>query len=434
MAFKVRSLYVRPWRSADLGFEVGGILSSQNQSLAELGAKVTQFNLADLLASAKTLPASKSGRPQADAQWIGSQLASKTLFMLRSGFQETALEQVVLQREIAWLERYQHKTEIVAAIKNIYISSGGNEGKVDRLDRLSKELGQYRSALKTAYEAQPGWNLKVEKNVVRELTTDSINSGTTDALTKLSPVAMQTSSTNIVVTGTAPSNHAVGGPQVVPQKWAGASWVEMKDGELGFKSQITSTDHKLTQSSVTKNHDFRHPYLESSIAENRAQLEYQDEYLIHQAIAVTASEYDSIMDRELHMIDAEISKAQYSFVQTFLASPISGVVTAIYKDVGEWVQPGEPVIRVEDDSRILLIGVLQYRGLLRVGKKIRVKASNIYDEINSSKNFEAKIVSIRGHDSDDAEWDVILACDNGPDLSLPLNYHFDKDTTTFELV
>lgn len=429
--FKVRSLFVRPWKSADLAFEVGGVLSIQNPKWAELGSKVPAFDLPGYMANLKGTVDGNPGKIRNDAATIRQQLTSQALFAIRNSTQEAALEQVVAQREVTWLEKYKHKAQIVAALKEVYPNPAKPNGKVQRLARLSEEFLQYKEALKAAYEAQKGWDPNIPKNVVKDLTTESNHGGTTDALTKLTPVAMKTSDTSINVTGAAPSNHAVGGPQVVPQKWSGAAWVEMREGDIAFKSQTTTTDHKLSQSTITRFHEFRHPYLENLITENRAQLDLQDELLLHKNIALSITEQDTIMDRELQIVDLEIARFQNVYVQTFLLSPISGVVTAVYKDVGEWVQPGEPVVRVEDDKRVLLVGVLQYRGPLRLGRTLKIKTTNVFDSPDPIV-ISAKIVSIRGHDSNDDEWDVILSCENDGDPPLPLNYHFDKDITTFE--
>ena len=43
-------------------------------------------------------------------------------------------------------------------------------------------------------------------------------------------------------------------------------------------------------------------------------------------------------------------------------SPINGIVTGIYKNAGDWVQAGEPIIRVEDDATLILTGTLSYSG------------------------------------------------------------------------
>src|SRR6185369_3494786 len=87
----------------------------------------------------------------------------------------------------------------------------------------------------------------------------------------------------------------------------------------------------------------------------------------------------SILQNELNVIDLEILKSQLRFLQTFLLSPISGIVTAVYKDEGEFVQPGDAVIRVENDDTLLLVGVLNCRGGLKPGMEVRVTTTNLYE-------------------------------------------------------
>lgn len=241
MPNKVRSLQVRPWKSADLAFEIGGVLATQNANTAELGKTITGFDLPGFLASLKGTQPSNPGRLKSDAAAIRQPLLQNSFFTLRSTFQENALEQVIAQREIAWLERFKHKKEVLAALNEVYPSGGVLTGKVQRLKSIRDQLQQHRDALKGPYEKQQGWNTDIKENVVKDLLSDTQHGGIPDADTKLTPVAMQTSATTITVTGTAPSTHAVGGPQMVPQKWNGISWADMKDGELGFRSQVTKT-------------------------------------------------------------------------------------------------------------------------------------------------------------------------------------------------
>ena len=113
-----------------------------------------------------------------------------------------------------------------------------------------------------------------------------------------------------------------------------------------------------------------------------------------------------------------------------MISPFSGLITAIYKDVGETVGAGEPILRIENDEELLVVGFIQYRGSLRLQQQVTL-ATKIF-ETNETKELPGRLVAIRGHDADDDEWDVIIHCSNAenPDERIiPINYHFDKDTT-----
>ena len=57
-----------------------------------------------------------------------------------------------------------------------------------------------------------------------------------------------------------------------------------------------------------------------------------------------------VFDNELQNIDLDVKRLQIAYLNTILMSPISGVITGIYKNPGDWVQAGEPVIRVENNQ------------------------------------------------------------------------------------
>ena len=164
----------------------------------------------------------------------------------------------------------------------------------------------------------------------------------------------------------------------------------------------------VKQTSISKNPEFKHPWLENLMRDQRSQLDIQDEILMHETYALKVPEMATIIEREQEILDLEVLKAQLRYMQTFIVSPFRGVVTAVYKDLGEAVQAGESVIRVENDRTLLVVGFVQYRGALKVGRDIRITANNVF-ESNDSHTIQAKIVSVRGHDTqDDDEWDLIF--------------------------
>ena len=115
----------------------------------------------------------------------------------------------------------------------------------------------------------------------------------------------------------------------------------------------------------------------------------------------------------------------------------------MYKDLGESVAVGEPVLTIEDHSHLLIVGRIQFRGVLRLddplgaGGKARISTTSLFEDGQVQEFRNVKIVSIRGHDVDNDEYDLILECENPlidpADASkgrlLPINYHFDRDDT-----
>ncbi|MGK7958883.1 MAG: hypothetical protein AB4063_27020 [Crocosphaera sp.] len=95
-----------------------------------------------------------------------------------------------------------------------------------------------------------------------------------------------------------------------------------------------------------------------------------------------------------------------------------------------------PVLRIEDDKDLLLVGLINHRGSLRIGDKATIKTNDLFESGEELEFDNFEVVSIRGHDSDNDVWDVILQGKNPQDGSgrtiLPINYQFDKDNVTVE--
>jgi hypothetical protein len=411
---KVRSLQVRPIQSADLAFDLPGILGKQDQARAKLGQDVIGFDFTvQVLAKLLRRETNDGGRLSWDSNRIRQEMTPATLFTLRNEMAEVGLQQIIAQREIAYLQKYKHSAQIVAAVREVYPGEA-TTGKVPRLTELRKLAGLHTTEIKTAYESSG--TVGVNKEI------KSISS----AVTKLTPIAMKTPPHQIQVRGAAPnSDHNVPETRSIPARFDGTNWVDITTPGMTFDSQFTATEN------VTKNPEFRHPFLENLIGDQRTQLDLQDELLRHKIAALSAGELASILNKELEVLDHEILKSQLSFANTFLTSPISGVVTAIYKDLGEAVQPGEPVIRVENYDRILIVGLIQHRGGLSLNRPVRITVEKIF-ESNDRVTIDGTLVSIRGHDSDDDEWDVIIECDNAG-RRLPINFNFDRDTTSIAI-
>ena len=163
------------------------------------------------------------------------------------------------------------------------------------------------------------------------------------------------------------------------------------------------------------------------------QIHLQDELLKHQIFSKKVENMKRIMENELKLLDLDINRLQHAFLKTLLISPIDGVITAVYKDPGDYVNPGEPVVRVENDRELLIVGFVQCRELLQVNRQVKLTTTMFENLEGMEKTIDGKIVAIRGHDADDDEWDVIIHCKNDG-KKIPINYHFDKDNTTIQFI
>jgi hypothetical protein len=107
-------------------------------------------------------------------------------------------------------------------------------------------------------------------------------------------------------------------------------------------------------------------------------------------------------------------------------------VTIVYKDLGESVQAGEPVIRLENDDVVFVVGQVLFRGALRVGQSVTVHIDDLFAE-GTPLDVPGVIKAVRGHDTDNDEWDIVIECKNpstGGVKALPIYYQFDRDLSS----
>jgi hypothetical protein len=188
----------------------------------------------------------------------------------------------------------------------------------------------------------------------------------------------------------------------------------------------------LDQTSKTFLTDYAYPAIDNHIRNNRAQSEILDEILGNSTYALRVPELAQIWKNELAILNAEVAKLQFNYAHTFLISPMPGIITAVYKNAGESVQAGEPVVRVEDDEMLLLVGSILCRGGVRLDDTVKVLIGNLFENGMPAEIGGGRVVAVRGHDSDNDEWEVIIEIKNplvGASRLLPLNYNFDRDDT-----
>jgi hypothetical protein len=404
---KVRSLTVRPIQSADLAFEMPGMISFQDFDKAKLGERINKCDLESEIYRLLNESDQSSGLFKFDAESILDKLKGFVLFTLNNRALRAALKQSILVRANAYLEKYSKIKEIEDFYKEIYANSDASKSKIKRLE-----------SLRQSHEDKIAELVKKYNELAKKVVIDAKSS------VKITPLATKTSGHTI---GVSSSSHTVPDVTSKPQILKGGSW---KDLESEPDLANASNASLFSQETITDLVDFKYPLKDEEIALQRIQLEIQDELLKHQLINLKVQNLSKIMNNERQQLELDITKLQNAFLQTLLISPISGLITAIYKDVGETVSAGEPVIRIENDEELLIVGFIQYRGSLKLKQEVTL-ATKIF-ETNETKEIPGRLVAIRGHDADDDEWDVIIHCSNAKnpeDRIIPINYHFDKDTT-----
>ena len=172
---KIRSLKVRPLRSADLSLNMPGILATRTP-LAFLGKRITlttpEGNVAGTPFDLKADVYDKFGLALANGSMImspsaiGSALNPHALFVLRNESLRVSLEQLILQRQNAFLERYKHDVQRLALVRELFPTSLGDPtgvstpgSKLNRLLQLKSDHQARHDALHSEYTGPSTNNL-----------------------------------------------------------------------------------------------------------------------------------------------------------------------------------------------------------------------------------------------------------------------------------
>jgi hypothetical protein len=518
-AGKIRSLLVRPIRSADVAFNMAGVIDLHNQALARLGAYVAGFSLNRLYTDIETEIASHARDITFTADEIrerleqdsvsapGGPIQNHVLFSLRNESLRATLEQAILRRDNAFRDKYQFRSDIADLFAEIYKT---NDWKVDPDSSTEVSPDSKVGRLLTLQKASRDRFLKIRaeyidvdnKNdgVALSTDTDTTSRGRTINESSITAtIGNRTQGTyeagalhpttgardfqndgffRTAVNALAPDPNGI--DQVLTHDkqdakpimytgdgaihtWDGvvarpetpASWVMTNRNvvkQVGLKSDggggiIEAGEMSVVQTATTKHRTYTFPRRENDEEFQRTQLGLQDEILDEKITTMGVPEMEKMMTNELEIMDWEINKLQLNYAHTYLVPPFDGVVTAVYKDLGESVVAGEPVLRIEDHTRLLLVGRVQFRGVLRLDDpngaagKVRIRTTSLFEDGQAKEFQDVKIVSIRGHDADNDEYDLILELKNptidpGDDPDdpktprvLPINYHFDRDDT-----
>jgi hypothetical protein len=312
------------------------------------------------------------------------------------------------QRENIWVQKFEKA--VYEATKRAYDRDDENS-KLSRLQRLAAISQQQHDRLKTEYgdfNANDGISFKA--GVVKAGVTNNVT-----------------------------NSHKV---RTTPQgNGSIQDWVMDQPEVINSQRNV----------SYTRGYDYRHPSLENDAQFERAQISLLEEQLA----AVSATNYvcGSQVEREaeesflstgllprrylandLSAIDLDVKRLQVAYMDTLLVSPIDGIVTGVFRNLGDAVRAAQAVVRVENDSEIYLVGTLKYRGLLQVGQAISVSTS-LFDT-TAVKTVTGTVVAVRGHDSANELWDLLILCSNrdGAGAALfPINYNFDFDATMVDV-
>jgi HlyD family secretion protein len=445
---KVRTLSVRPIKSTDLAFPFPGVLRLQ-ASNARLGERVKAFDLEKtVLAGLSVLvdTGSDTGKIKKNSSAIESAVRDHLLFSQGNGRLAADLDQAIANQYADFLEKYANADATASALR------AENSSRIDDFEKLNVLIKKRHTELSTAYSA-------TGETVVKTLTSLSRHEDDSPAVVRTftAPMQLLTPGYTIAINGggmAAPMTHVVPEVQVNPRVFKNGAFQSVSE-ELSanltnskpiITGALTQVSETVQKPVITTNElpSYNYPSIDEEIESLAASGEIDSSYQERLIRRHRLINLEKILHSEETAGRLEVRKRQLALLDSYLLPPFDGIITAIYKDIGEYVQAGEPVMRVENDDKLLLVGFIQCKALVTIGMRVNFKVNNIF-ESGEMLSMTGHVVAVRGHDSDDDEWDVAIEVDNEHGQVLerkdkttsrikpPLNLQFDKYETEITL-
>ncbi|WP_329442577.1 HlyD family efflux transporter periplasmic adaptor subunit [Streptomyces canus] len=343
-----------------------------------LGTVVQAFDIEDLYRRLGEVSGDRS-RLLWDSESIRSAIQPHAVSALRAEPARADLDQAVGMRENAYITTYSDA--VVEVARQVYFDNPSDQSSVvcNLISNLESDTGVMHGTLNNLYIQDGLWG-----NAIKKARTDTTFSSVLE--------------------------NPVGG---------------------GTQYNNTAASH-----SESMGYDYRLPSLENDIRYRRARISQRQEYLAAFRAKEMCERANLTFPNELAAFDQQIRKLQVAYIDTMLVPPFSGVVTGVFRNVGDFVGAGQPVVRIEDDKSVYLVGTIKYRGTLRLNSKMEVSTTLFDASGGLTTKVDGVVSSLRGHDSVDEQWDVLILCSNrtaGGDPVLPLNYNFDFESTSIEI-
>lgn len=429
---KAHGLMIRAVQSAHLCFSVDGILQEMDTQLGAIVPQVFDLTTSEsFYANLGTIASTPndSSLLQFNSQSIYKALATYRLAALRAEPIKAALDSAVISRQNAFYKKYIDVAGIIGVMDPWYRNNPAFSGlpiKVRLLSQLAGFSQSQQSILGTAYVADG--RTGVVKNTTNQVNTTSTTTGTSSIAQGGTIVSTTTALDNPFSTVTnQPNTYSVSSVDQTLTFPAPTSTTVVN-------TQLTQNNGSVTQTGVTTNTDYayRVPAVENQAQGTRAQVSLTDEQYSQYLFGVQVPYLQSIFKNELQTIDLGVKRLQLAYMDTILMSPIAGVVTGMFKNVGERVRAGEPVLRVENpNGGAWLVGTLIYDGPAPMLPPTNVppQTVSVTTSLNgASATISGTIVAMRGHKADGNHYNVVVKCSSFG--GFPFNYHFDLDDTT----
>lgn len=421
---KAITLSVRPVQASHLCFEFDGILGELH---VQLGSVVTPFDFDGFHATLGAIPTIPGDLSRIKYDFLDIQNSTKkmTLAALRAEPAKAALHKAINGRQNAFLAKYGHIPEIVTRTTNSY-SPTVVETKPVLLQVLATASKSQFDDIQNAYLADG--RTGVVRSTVSHMTSTTESSATsTDTGSSNENRESSLIPTSIKLHTLPPGGGSIAGWGFKGDQPVTEDFVETTSG-----SQTTSRGTAQQSDLITTtDYAYRAPYHELTAQFTRARISLLDEQFNLFMSTLNLPRLGQSLLNELNSIDADVFRLQIAYLNTILLSPIAGIVTGLYKQPGEAVRAGEPVIRVEDNATILLTGILSCPAPVALGATLTVSRPS-FDGTGPNVSINGPVVAVRGRPEGDDRWEVVAKCSNLDSASkpiFPLGYHFDYDDT-----
>ena len=440
---KVVRLDVRPGQRSHLAFDVEGVLGELH---VKLGQKVEAFGFAAFYADLGVTIAGAPAELRFGSHAIRSAVAPSALMALRAESRKAALDTAIASRANAYYAKFADQAGIIALMNELY-APGSPGSKPRRLEDLAKISREQAKLLHDAYVADG--RLGVVKSTTSALTSTTTSLGDSDASSTGQATGTDTTngSSSTTTTGsdsdttvssgkngstttsdTSTTTGSQTGTAVATTK-AVATDVQTSTGQTDTISAGTAVEN---QAITNTDYGYRVPSLEARAQNQRSQISLMDESFAQFMANQNLPFLPQVFGNELAMIDHGVKQLQVAYMDTILMSPIDGMVTGIYKGLGDRVRRGDVAVRVENNHSVYLVGTLAHHRAIRHGDTVTVNTTRFSDSADTV-GISGTVVAVRGHRSNDDWWTVAVHCPNldaSGNPIFPLHYHFDHDDTT----
>lgn len=436
-AEKVISIVAQPSQASYLCFEVGGILDRLNVDLGIAAKDISFEKLCDKVKSSPVTPGDPS-RLQFDADGIVGLVKPFVMATLRSEMSKAALDTAVNTRQNVYFSKHANSASVISTIRASYsrTSSASKPNLIGILDDIAE---QQFVALSEAYTEDD--RTGVVKSTSSLIETDTRSSGDSWRAGRFIQESVNKNfQRGAMVPENLPNSWDLPATGTTPEKkFDGWQAARFKNPATNLAALTVGNNYEVSgntgnasgrQSASNVDYEYRTPLLETRARHMRARISLIDQGFESFMFEQNIPHLEKIFGNELASIDNDVYQFQIALLRSFLISPIPGIVTGIYKNPGDVVSPGEPVLRVENNNVVRLVASIVHRGLISIGSTATV-TTTLFGPSSPTTTLSGSVVAARGQGDRD-RWEVVVQINNvdgSGNHILPLSYYFDREYT-----